>query len=76
MFGLDAVTPVVWKVIRSRKDPDAYYYSDLRDPDIAAYRDWLRRHRNREVFASVIELRRLFATLRLPPPPSVTQAAG
>jgi hypothetical protein len=65
-FGLDAVTPVAWTVVRSRKSGDAEYSFALPAPDSEAYLNWLREHRGKTVFASVQELRGIVTTLRKP----------
>lgn len=66
-FGLDAVTPVGFRIIHTRRVPRAYRVFELPEPDGPAYLSWLKSHRNRTLCASVLELRQMVSQLRSTP---------
>lgn len=65
-FGLDRVTPISWKIVRSREDGKTAYAYDLPEPQPheKAYADWLKSRRGKTVIYSVIEARNTVIALR------------
>jgi len=61
-YGLDSVTPVSWKIVRSRSVGNAAYSFSLPEPNNDGYRDWLKENRGKVMVASVAELRRTVAS--------------
>lgn len=65
-FGLDRVTPISWRIVRSRMDGKSAYAFDLPDPkpQETAYAEWLKSHRGKSVVYSVLEARKAIIALR------------